>query len=253
MRLQLCSDLHGEFMQSVDLQRCFVRELAKGNRPKDTILVVAGDISTGIGIVPWLEAMCGTYHHVVAVFGNHDFYRSNICEFPNRVAEATIGLTNLTILDNSFDVVDDVMFMGGTLWSDCWGCAHLYASVSDYMAIEGANGSPIRTQDTLMLHDETVGFLYRAMRKMPQMKRVVVTHHMPSYRMVAPGFANSELNPFFASHLDSMIELGKPDIWVCGHTHTSARTRIGSTELYCNPYGYNGDNKSFDYSLVVEI
>ena len=82
---------------------------------------------------------------------------------------------------------------------------------------------------------------------------VVVTHHAPSRASVAPRFAGQRLNPAFVSGLESLIEAGRPSLWVHGHTHTSFDYRLGKTRVICNPRGYPGENPDFRPGLVVEV
>jgi hypothetical protein len=67
---------------------------------------------------------------------------------------------------------------------------------------------------------------------------VVVTHHLPSQRCVAPQWAGHPLNPFFVCELDALIQERRPAIWIHGHTHDSVDVRVGETRILCNPFGY---------------
>jgi Icc-related predicted phosphoesterase len=84
---------------------------------------------------------------------------------------------------------------------------------------------------------------------------VVVTHHAPSPRSIAPKFADSELNPAFTSNLEPLIEHYQPALWVHGHMHNSSDYKIGQTRVVCNPRGYFPDelNPLFNPDLVVDL
>lgn len=62
---------------------------------------------------------------------------------------------------------------------------------------------------------------------------VVVTHHLPSGRSVAPRFAASVLNPAFASDLDHLIEEHEPALWIHGHTHENCPTAGSARPASC--------------------
>jgi Icc-related predicted phosphoesterase len=83
----------------------------------------------------------------------------------------------------------------------------------------------------------------------------VVTHHLPTYRSVAPRFKSSPLNAFFVSDLEELIEERRPRLWMHGHTHTSVDQRVGSTRFLCNPFGYVGWelNAAFNEGMFVEL
>ena len=92
---------------------------------------------------------------------------------------------------------------------------------------------------------------------------VVVTHHLPSERSVAPRFAKDELTPAFASHLDDLLPFAQ--LWIHGHTHDSIDYVLEAeghrTRVVCNPRGYplstGGtsvfENQSFNPALLLEI
>jgi len=86
---------------------------------------------------------------------------------------------------------------------------------------------------------------------------VVVSHHMPSERSVAPRFRDELANSGFTSRLDSMM--GRSALWIHGHTHDSFDYELNGTRVVCNPRGYcrrdgNGcENPDFDPGLIVEV
>jgi len=70
---------------------------------------------------------------------------------------------------------------------------------------------------------------------------IVVTHHLPSQRCVAPRFVGNPLNPFFVCDLTELILERRPRLWLHGHSHASTRIQIGETTVLCNPFGYMGE------------
>jgi hypothetical protein len=65
---------------------------------------------------------------------------------------------------------------------------------------------------------------------------VVITHHLPSWRSVAPSFMRALSNPAFASDLDHLFE--GVDLWIHGHAHTSHDYLAAGCRVVCNPRGY---------------
>ena len=67
---------------------------------------------------------------------------------------------------------------------------------------------------------------------------VVISHHAPSPRSIAPQYEGNKLNPAFISDLETMIANNSIALWIHGHTHTAFDYRIGGTRVVCNPRGY---------------
>jgi predicted phosphodiesterase len=87
-------------------------------------------------------------------------------------------------------------------------------------------------------------------------KHLVVSHHLPSYQSVTPGFRDHLLNPAYASDLDNWIIQHKPDVWIHGHSHIPVDYMIEGTRIISNPRGYVGYEPNVDPNYnykVVEI
>jgi hypothetical protein len=69
---------------------------------------------------------------------------------------------------------------------------------------------------------------------------LVITHHMPSFKLIADKYKACTYNIGFASDLDHL--LAKATWWVCGHTHTAAQHNIEGCHVYINPRGYPGES-----------
>ena len=83
---------------------------------------------------------------------------------------------------------------------------------------------------------------------------VVVTHHLPSNRSVAPMFQGSPLNCFFVCEVESAIGETAPQFWIHGHSHVPCDYRIGPTRIVCNPLGYPDEpGTRFDDHLVLKV
>ena len=83
---------------------------------------------------------------------------------------------------------------------------------------------------------------------------VVITHHAPTPRSIAPRFSGSALNPEFASNLERLIARYKPALWIPGHMHNSVDISVGETRVLTNPAGYNPEeNPDYDPALFVKV
>ena len=129
--------------------------------------------------------------------------------------------------------------------------------LDDFKIIKIERGYKLRTlqpMDTARLHTATLAFLRKELSREFDGTTIVVTHHAPSPRSIAPRFQNDPLNPAFVSDLEAFIERYGPSLWVHGHVHDSFDYWVGRTRIVCNPRGYFPDqlNPAFDPLLVVE-
>ncbi|KQO59650.1 MULTISPECIES: metallophosphoesterase [unclassified Methylobacterium] len=260
MRIWILSDLH----------RNVGRPWLPPAIPDANVAVIAGDVGEGlVESIAWIGDAIRPHMEAVLVAGNHEFYRRR---FEAELASGRRAARNSGIhfLENDTAVVEGVAFTGCTLWTDYEldGPNRRAASMddarrgmNDHRLISTATSGeprPFRPEDALGVHLGSRRYLERELarsvgvdgRSCPS---VVVTHHAPSARCIAPRYRGASLNPSFSSRLDPLIERFQPALWVHGHTHTSMDFRIGGTRVLCNPKGYPGENAAFDPGLVVEV
>jgi Icc-related predicted phosphoesterase len=244
MKLHIISDLHEEFgpftMPQVDRD----------------VLVLAGDRHTNLKTAPLLEKACKDAP-VIFVLGNHEYYGHDFDHVLHYWKD--LEMDNLFVLENRTVVIDGTRFVGATLWSDMGNrdprtLVVARNEMSDYSVIE-KDGRHLRPEDTLTCFNQSLAFLNAELQKTFDGPTVVITHHLPSYKSIAPRFEGDTLNGAYASELDDLILKYEPVIWIHGHTHVSFDYCIGKTRVLCNPRGYFGveENAKFDPNLVIEI
>ena len=82
---------------------------------------------------------------------------------------------------------------------------------------------------------------------------VVVTHHLPSPRSVAPQFMDSPINCYFLCDVERLMG-DRPKLWVHGHTHSSCDYLVGATRVISNPFGYPREvNHEYVEKLVIDV
>lgn len=257
-RILLMSDLHIEF-----------GDLVVPKVPAD-VAVLAGDIYVGLPAARWsgeLAARLGM--PIVQIAGNHEHY--NTLFRSGRHFERTIkGLRaaaatspgRVVFLERETAVVAGVRFVGCTLWTDfeLYGdpseaMAHADFGMTDFHTIAYRPGVRFTPNDARREFLRGRRFLTEELAKPFDGPTVVVTHHLPSLRSVAPQFKDDALNPAYASHLDALVEGSGAELWIHGHTHSSCDYRIGRTRVVCNPRGYCDFalNPNFNPTLVVEV
>lgn len=286
MRIQVISDLHMEFMDSVP---------GIGNAGAD-VLILGGDICVaehlyrnplsiiGIdGTVTDLTRVLNKDWHgwdakrfreffkrcsegwanVIYVMGNHEHYNGRWERTEGVLRDELSRHPNIHLLEQNKLVIDDVVFLGASLWTDLNNHDPItmnamrdmmndYRSVSDFTHGDFRRLSP---DTTVRKHDETVAWL-RLMLAEDKRTTVVVTHHCPSQQSVHPKYAGQTImNGAFSSNLDHiMMDHDHIKLWTFGHTHSGHRYRINDTLCVCNPHGYpNESNTGFDPNLVIDL
>ncbi len=75
---------------------------------------------------------------------------------------------------------------------------------------------------------------------------VVVTHHLPSRRLVSarfwPNDGSDGCNGGFVGDCDTILAYDHaPALWIHGHTHDTIDTKLWNTRVVANPAGYRGE------------
>ena len=241
MNLQILSDLHLEFHGKK--WRAFVESLDP--RGVD-VLVVAGDLCTLPMLRHVIASLCTRYAEVVYVLGNHEYYDFSPGDVDSSLTSIRDARPNFHWLQNEVVEIAGIRIAGTSLWfrDQPSNLAHEHA-MNEFALIRGFKP---------WVYEENA----RALEFLELKARhadVVVTHHLPSERSVAPYFEGDPLNRFFLCSVDDLIQRAAPALWVHGHTHASIDTQVGSTRIVCNPLGYLGfgHNRNFDEKLVVQV
>jgi predicted phosphodiesterase len=243
VQLQLLSDLHFEF--HADAGKSFVAALD----PKGVdVLVLAGDIASGPGIVAALGLFCSHYARarVVYVHGNHEFYGTDRASVLDLTREALKNSANLVWLDADVQEIDGQRFVGGPLWfRENPDAARYKRAIADFGQI---------AEFEAWVYAENARLLELFERELCA-GDVVVTHHLPTRHSISERFATSPLNPFFLCDVEPLLRERKPRLWLHGHTHDSVDCQVGATRVLCNPFGYAGWelNSGFSERCLVDI
>ena len=116
---------------------------------------------------------------------------------------------------------------------------------------------PLLPIDQNEIHRECVDFIFKSIAASQARQTVVVTHHLPSFALVAPEYKTSPITCAFATDLTDRIEAEGPDYWIYGHSHRNIDAQIGSTRLLSNQLGYisHGEylNNGFDPARYIDI
>jgi Icc-related predicted phosphoesterase len=234
MKLAIYSDIHLEFAY-MDGQR-----LLEGD---PDVVILAGDISTGVAGIHWAKELGVP---VIYVAGNHEYYHHDFYQHRETMRKHAED-TTVHFLDGDNILIDDVLFIGATLWTDykLLGDAHVHKAVAhgalnDHRLIR--NGDRFFTPD-----DASIEFIkdrsyiedsLRTASEANHIARVVVTHHAPHGNSIQPKFAGDKLNPAFASDLSDVIQAHDIDLWVHGHDHGQHDYSVYDTRVVSAQRGY---------------
>ena len=97
-------------------------------------------------------------------------------------------------------------------------------------------------------HKRCLTFIKDAVAHSQAVHKIVVTHHVPSFRMLHPKFQGSKANGAFTVELEDYITDSGIDYWIYGHSHTNINARIGNTQCLSNQLGYVFSNEHQDFS-----
>ncbi|MFZ3141250.1 metallophosphoesterase [Polaromonas sp.] len=274
LNILVLSDLHLEFAP-------FVPDPAAVDAAD--VVVLAGDICNGTKAIAWARQAFAD-KPVVYVAGNHEFYRFHWTKLLDQLREQA-RLHGVHFLEDDTVTIEGVRFLGATLWTDfalfgedtrSLAMRESAKLMNDFHLIKARplpvertlvrpDGSPwkLSPAHTLRRHRETLAWLRAELPLGEPGRTVVVTHHLPSERSVAPRYKEDMLSAIYASRLAQDVLLGAA-VWIHGHAHTSFDYRVEGPErsvrVVCNPRGYplsrlrpgEFENPGFDPGLMVE-
>jgi Icc-related predicted phosphoesterase len=237
--LYTVSDIHLEFsVEPVQLLTTF---------PNADILVLPGDIGNAtlnlIDMKNFLYKAKEKYSDVVFIAGNHEFYK---CKYDrNKVINNLRQIAKETkthFLHRESKVVQGIEFVGATLWSliDNETCN----DINDFR--QEVFKSQIQYVAEFI---DDFRFLQNTLDTPSEYPRVVLTHHLPTSRLINKRFCNYPGNSAFYTNILDDINLKGVNYWFCGHTHEYGKLEYTNTEFIVNPLGYPGELRRTQLSL----
>jgi predicted phosphodiesterase len=279
MKIALCSDVHLEFGPTDKIKN-----------PGDVdVLILSGDICVARDLMEYEPLVSENmrfgksdrYHeffancirefpHVIYVAGNHEHYHGDFKYTISDLKKRLAYLKNIHVLDKETFELDNVVFIGGTLWTDMnkedpltlHGIARM---MNDFRCVENSNREvnyktfddpdnpekptfrtrPARfcPEDAVEDHKKMLDYIRIVYEQTPVEKPIVVVgHHTPSFFSCAEQYKDDTLmNGGYHSDLSEFI-LDRPRIklWTHGHTHELFDYTMGDCRIVCNPRGYVG-------------
>ena len=271
MKIAVCSDLHLEF-QDINLK----------NEEGAEVLILSGDImiaedlhnhppvhpndpvnipnlgrrqETALRFRDFLSRCSFQFPHVIYIAGNHEFYHGRWKASLQHLRDECARYPNVYFLENDIKVINEVSFIGATLWTDCnkgdpLTLHSLTDMMNDFRIIRNDEHgyTKLRPAHIMYRHQQTLSYLKAVLPDMKDKKVVFVGHHTPSHQSVHERYKNDFLmNGGYHSDLSEFI-LDHPEIvlWTHGHTHEPFDYMIGTTRVFANPRGYGGHDPQAD-------
>ena len=277
MKLALVSDVHLEFA-----------DWYPSNPDQADVLLLAGDIMLAADLngtykserfKEFLTNCKREYKDVIYIMGNHEHYNGDFATSHKLLREAC-DINSIDFLDKEVATINNVTFIGGTLWTDMnkedpKTMNQISYLMNDFRIIQNSNKttsfkdtkgnfqqrySKFSPEDCVEDHKAFLKVIDDTITSNPTGTFVVVGHHAPSKQSVKPGYEKDLIvGGAYSSDLDEFI-LSHPQIkvWVHGHTHDKFDYMIGSTRIVSNARGYVGYERGTDkedpfFPMLIEV
>jgi predicted phosphodiesterase len=181
VKISLASDVHLEF-----------GPLEINNVDGADVLILSGDICVANdldsrdihGIMEgrgkseryhhFFQHVCSQFKHVVYVMGNHEHYHGDYATSKQILVDRLSYLPNIHVLDKEIFKLDDVTFIGGTLWTDMnkedpLTLYHMTKAMNDFRCVD--NSHRVVNFKARVLIDKPVNMTDEEFMQMPEYGR----------------------------------------------------------------------------------
>lgn len=222
-QLQYISDIHLEHRMSIPKIP-----------PRTKYLALLGDIGhPNKPLYPEFLKYCSTnWDKVFLLSGNHEYEQKkySMQEIDQMIQEQVSKYNNVSYLNNQKNLIDNHLILGTTLWSD--------------------NNELRPGHKVNELFNESVNWLKGNIKENPDKDIIVLSHYLPSYKLIIPKYYNYKHSFQYASDLDHLIK-NPVKAWLCGHSHCQLEKNINGVYCGINTLGYINDN--IDNKNMVRI
>lgn len=253
MKIQYASDLHLEFTENSN----YIRQ--NPLHAIGDILILAGDI----GYIddknhikhPFWDWASENYRQVIVCMGNHEFYKySDLATFKDGYRLEI--RPNIHYHYNNIVHLDDIDIIVSTLW------AHIplkeayftESIISDFRRII-YNKEILSFAEFNKENKKCIDFINKSVKASSAKHKIVVTHHVPSFRMHNSKFTDSKAKGAFIVELEDFIKDSNIEYWIFGHSHYNIDVQIGETQCITNQLGYVSHNEHFSFNpgKIIEL
>ena len=264
MKIAVCSDIHLEFgnlvlentegadvlILSGDIM--IANDLHRHLNPPDPYSAGSMDnfgyrLRNAVMYRQFLKQCSEQFPHVVYVAGNHEFYDGKWVGSIQDLRDECSKYPNVYFLERDLKEIDGVVFVGGTLWTDCnKGDPLTMHAIGDMMndfkviRNDSLGYTKLRVAHTIQRHIQTKQYFDTVLADRKDKKCVVVGHHAPSSLSVHSMYKDEYLNngAYYSDLSDFILDRPQIVLWTHGHMHNPSDYDIGTTRVVCNPRGY---------------
>jgi Calcineurin-like phosphoesterase len=244
-RIQYANDLHLELYDTPPSYETLLI-------PSAPYLALAGDIGHPKQLASLLAWAAPRWRRIFYVPGNHEYYwlgaddpagKKTMSERQEALREVVGMFGNVHILETGVGMshylaAENVAIVGCTMWTLTGPGA--YRHCNDYRRIPNitpASLNAVHLAEVAALRSEIAAWTARGA------DICVITHHMPSFRLIHPTYAGLDGNDCFAARMDDLFVGGAVRVWIYGHTHVSGETMLGQTRCCVNSRGYADEKR----------
>ena len=267
MKTHILSDVHNELL-SLDEDSSLATNTNNSQwhgaipETEADLVVLAGDIDSGTRGIKWaIKESERLDKPFIYVAGNHEFFNREYHSTLKQMREVSQG-TNVHFLECDEVIINDVRFLGTTLWTDYDAVENISRydamkicqdTLNDHQLIRMSPDGLFTTRHAFELHAKSVRWLRDKLNSYEgDNKTVVVTHHGPSKACQHKKFPINPVSAAFYSDLDVLV--GKADVWISGHSHSNLDTMIKNCRLISNQPGYPSEKvEGFSSDKIIEL
>ena len=251
MKILQLTDIHDEYD---NFDRFYSwREI---NKIYPDVLILSGDITCYSKMEKFLRSAAKNAEQVILVKGNHECYGHNLLTVAKDFKEMVKDLENVHILERESVIINDVRFIGATLWTDLGNNplmeARIACSLNDFYHID-ENDDKLTINTWLSEHRKDLAFLYDELfNKEYGGETVVITHHSPTMEgALKDGSIYTPNINGYGSDLRDVVENSNAKYWFYGHTHYNYNEKIGNTILI-NNFGKDALKNTYEIESKIK-
>lgn len=260
-RIQYASDLHLEFGNGTAFESIL--------KPVAPYLALAGDVGRPDqqSYSDFLKYCSQNWQQTFVIAGNHELYNDGGNSEGRKVDSAADRLLHCASISTHFPNVHflnrgryeldcdglKLSVLGATLWTNLdteekQAVAEKGINDFRYIAVDQEpqeDCGPHRlltAADVLNWHRSDREWLRREIALNAEINRpvIVISHHLPTYKLIDRKYLTSPVNVAFASECSELLTC-PVRAWIAGHTHTASQAVVDRIQLGVNPRGYPGE------------
>ena len=245
MDVQIFSDLHLEF----------TKKYYPSIKPQANILLLLGDIGriSDKNYKNFMSHCSKNWKCVLVVLGNHEYHhgKKSINTLFLEYQEYFHTFKNIHLLDNSSIVVDNIKFIGSTLWSNIM-CNTKY--LNDFKKINYLRRTKIKKNQFVDLYKKSKKYIINEINEENANKIIILTHFpMINKGVVNEEYENSIDKSYFTNDLIDEIDNKKVIACIHGHTHHSIDIINNKIRFISNAKGYMDEKTNYDENNLYKI